>query len=78
MIEPSISPGQNCSWFGFDILPLFHEKAATPEMIRRGMELMKKMAVDLSPTQIPVMTVDQPLYDQAKNSISGPSLNFLE
>ena len=67
VIKPSISPRRNCSWFGLDILPLSHEKAATAEMIRHCMELIKKIIVDLSLTQIPVM-----------RRISGHSLNFLE
>jgi len=48
------------------LLPLFHEKAATPEMIRHGMELVKKTTEHLNPQQVPVMVVDQPLYDLAK------------
>ena len=48
------------------LLPLFHEKAATPEMIRHGMELVKKTTEHRNPHQIPVLVVDQPLYDLAK------------
>ena len=44
-------------------LPLFHEKATTPEMIRHGMELVKKTTEHLNPHQAPVLVVDQPLYD---------------
>ena len=50
------------------ILPLFHERAATPEMIRHGIELVKKLTLHLNPSQIPVMAVDQPLYDLAKKN----------
>ena len=31
------------------LLPLFHEKTATPEMIRLGMELVKKTTEHLNP-----------------------------
>lgn len=48
------------------LLPLFHEKAATPEMIRHGMELVKKTTEHFNPHQVPVLVVDQPLYDLAK------------
>ena len=48
------------------LLPLFHEKAASPEMIRHGMELVKKTTEYLNLNQIPVLVVDQPLYVLAK------------
>lgn len=48
------------------LLPLFHEKAATPAMIRHGMDLVKQTTEYLNPQQIPVFVVDQPLYDIAK------------
>ena len=48
------------------LLPLFREKAATPEMIPHGMELVKKTTEHLNPHQVPVLVVDQPLYDLAK------------
>ena len=47
---------------------LIHERAATPEMTRHGMELVKKSTLHLNPSQIPVMAVDQPLYDLAKKN----------
>ncbi len=54
------------------LLPLFHEKAATPEMIRHGMELVKETTEHLNPHQVPVLVVDQPLYDLAKNAVDLP------
>jgi len=48
------------------LLPLFYEKAATPKMILHGMELVKKTTEHLNPNQVPVLVVDQPLYDLAK------------
>ena len=48
------------------LLPLFHDKAATPEMIHHGMNLLKKNTEHLNPQQVPVMVVDQPVYDLAK------------
>lgn len=59
------------------LLPLFHEKAATPEMIRHGMELVKKTSQHLNPHQVPVLVVDQLFYDLAKKC-SGLSLISLE
>ena len=47
------------------LLPLFHAKGATPEIIRHGIELVKKTTEYLNPLQIPVLVVDQPLYDLA-------------
>ena len=35
------------------LLPIFHEKAATPEMIRHGMELVKATTEHLNPTPSP-------------------------
>ena len=69
MIERSISPRRNCSWFGL-------EKAATPEMIRHGMELIKKIIVDLRTTQrssqIPDMTVSDVLRSGTEESVDFP------
>uniref|UniRef100_UPI00358F24FE uncharacterized protein n=1 Tax=Myxine glutinosa TaxID=7769 RepID=UPI00358F24FE len=48
------------------MLPLFSDKAATPKMIRHGMDLVKKTTEFLNPQQIPIMAVDQPLFDIAK------------
>ena len=48
------------------LLPLFHEKAATHGMIRHGINLVKETTEYLNPQQIPVLVVDQPLYDIAK------------
>ena len=50
------------------LLPLFHDKAATPEMIHHGMNLLKKNTEHLNPQQVPAMVVDQPLYDLAKKN----------
>ena len=48
------------------LLPLFHSKSATPEMIHHGMKIVKETTSHLNPCQIPVLVVDQPLYDLAK------------
>ena len=72
VIEPSISIRRICSWFSLDILPLFLEKAATPVMIRHGMKLIKKITVDLSPTQIPVITVSASLQSGKEESVDLP------
>ena len=54
------------------LLPLFHHKAATPEMIHHGMNLVKKNSEHLNPQQVPVMVVDQPLYDLYENAVDLP------
>ena len=48
------------------LLPLSHEKVATPKIIRHGMELAKKTNEHLNPHQAPVLVVNQPLYDFTK------------
>ena len=48
------------------LLPFFHEKSASPEMILHGMKLVGKTIQFLNPDQIPVLVVDQPLYALAK------------
>ena len=48
------------------LLPLFYEKAATPAMIKRGMDVQKQAVEYLNPGQIPVTTFDQPLFALAK------------
>ena len=50
------------------LLPLFHEKAATSGMIRHGMKMVKGTTEHLNPHQIPVLVMDQPLYDLAKET----------
>ena len=44
----------------------FVAKQCQPGMIRHGMELVKTVTEHLNPQQIPVMVVDQPLFDIAK------------
>ena len=48
------------------MLPLFHEKADTPDMIKHTMELAITITEKLSPGQMPVLYLDEPLYAQAK------------
>ena len=47
-------------------MPLFYEKAATPAMIKHGMDVVKKANEFLNPSQIPVIAFDQPLFALAK------------
>ena len=49
------------------MLPLFYEKAATPAMIKHGMDVIKNAIEHLNPGQIPVTTFDQPLFALAKH-----------
>ncbi len=48
------------------LLPLFYEKAATPAMIKHGMDVVRQATQHLNPGQIPVTTFDQPLFALAK------------
>ena len=41
------------------LLPLFYEKAATPAMIKHGMDVLRQVTEYLNPGQIPVTTFDQ-------------------
>ena len=48
------------------LLPLFHEKAATAAMIKHGMNVLRSATDFLNPGQIPLMAFDAPLYALAK------------
>lgn len=48
------------------LLPLFYEKAATPAMVKHGMDVLRQAITFLNPNQVPVVTVDQPLFALAK------------
>jgi hypothetical protein len=43
------------------LLPLFYGKAATPAMIKHGMDVQRRATEYLNPGQIPVTTFDQPV-----------------
>ena len=50
------------------LLPLFHEKAATAAMIKHGKDVhvLRETTLFLNPGQIPVVALDAPLYALAK------------
>ena len=48
------------------LLPLFHEKAATAAMVKHGMDVLRQAIQFLNPGQIPVIALDAPLYALAK------------
>ena len=48
------------------LLPLFCESAHSLAMVKHGMDIIKNATHHVNPGQIPVMTVDQPLYAIAK------------
>ena len=58
---PSEDPPALCA-----LLPLFYEKAATPGMVKHGMDVQRQAIEYLNPGQIPVTTFDQPLFALAK------------
>lgn len=44
------------------LLPLFYEKADTPAMVKHGMDVPREATSFLNPGQVPVITLDQPLF----------------
>jgi len=57
------SPSPKCKT---SLLPLFQESSTDPSMVYHAMILVKRSTEVLNPTQIPVMTCDQPIYAIAK------------
>ncbi|KAL9954616.1 hypothetical protein ACROYT_G042180 [Oculina patagonica] len=49
------------------LLPLFYKKADTPAMIKHGMDVIREATSFLNPGQLPVITLDQPLFALAKS-----------
>lgn len=52
------------------LLPLFPDDSKSVGMIRHSMDVIKKAVMEVNQGQIPVITVDQPLYTISKQ-ISG-------
>lgn len=48
------------------LLPLFPDQAKSMPMIRHAMDVIKACVNYLNPCQVPVFTMDQPLYAVAK------------
>lgn len=48
-------------------LALFYEKAASPSMVKHGMDVLRDVTEYLNPGQIHVITLYQPLYAIAKH-----------
>ena len=48
------------------MLPLFPDDSKSVAMIHHSMDMVKKAVQELNPTQVPVITLDQPLYAIAK------------
>ncbi|CAB3987893.1 Hypothetical predicted protein [Paramuricea clavata] len=78
--EESVTSGDTLAWAAFHasaqteedppaltaLLPLFYEKAATPAMVKHGMDVIWQAVTFLNPGQVPIITVDQPLFALAK------------
>ena len=78
--EGSVSSGDTVTWAAYHasthteedppaltaLLPLFYEKAATPAMVKHGMDVLRQAVTFLNPNQVPIITVDQPLFALAK------------
>ena len=45
---------------------MFRDKANTPAMIKHGIDVLSEITNHVNPGQVPVMTVDQPLFAIAK------------
>ena len=58
--EPDILPSSNA------MLPLFAGEASTPSMLRHSFEVIQEAVHHVNPGQIPVITVDQPLFAKMK------------
>jgi len=48
------------------LMPIFHEKAATAAMIKHGMDMLKRATHFLNPEEILVISLDAPLFALAK------------
>lgn len=48
------------------MLPLFHDDSKSVGMIRHSMDVIKQAVQKLNRAQVPVITLDQPLYAIAK------------
>jgi hypothetical protein len=78
--EESVTSGDTLAWAAFHasaqteedppaltaLLSLFYEKAATPAMVKHGMDVIRQAVTFLNPGQVPIITVDQPLFALAK------------
>ena len=64
--KQSIPEEYECSVTLTSLLPLFYDQAKSVAMIRHSMDVIKTAVENLNPDQIPVLTVDQPLYALAK------------
>ncbi len=61
MIETDVRPPAITA-----LLPLFRDNAHSLAMVKHGMDLIQKATHHVNPGQIPVLTVDQPLFALAK------------
>ena len=69
--EGSVSSSETVTWSAYHpstqmeedppaltaLLPLFYKKAATPAMVKHGMDVLQQAITFLNPNQIPVITV---------------------
>ena len=44
------------------LLPLFHDNAHSLAMVKHGMNVIQQATEHVNPAQVPVITMDQPLY----------------
>jgi len=48
------------------LMPLFRDNTHSVAMVKHGMDAIMKATALVNPAQIPVLTLDQPLYSIAK------------
>ena len=82
MLEPLSTSSKFISWAGYhsnqveeqkytehaisSLLPLFPVESKSVAMIRHAVDMIRQAVTHLNPGQVPVITLDQPLYAVAK------------
>ena len=56
------------------LMSLFHNNANSVAMLKHAMTVTKEAIVHLNPNQTPVITMDQPLHNSAKQDSMGVAL----
>ena len=65
-LQPTNGRVSESSLTNTSLLPLFYDQAHSVAMIRHSMNVVKKAVDILNPGQVPIITVDQPLFTIAK------------
>ena len=65
-LQPTNGRVSESSLIKTSLLPLFYDQGHSVAMIRHSMNVVKKAVDILYPGQVPIITVDQPLFTIAK------------